>query len=794
MTKTNSKRTRKGTVGNRGNVSKKYKLSSKQTQIRKHVLKGGNPLDVIEFTNKKGIFEISKSTHPYGYIPEGNDEKTRTFSIQSDIWSFGCLIIELFTLTNIAYIIHDNVLQTLLKSIIYTDNRKAKRNMDDLKTKASRERFEKFVEKFDEKFFNRGAAKDNPTFIKVIKLLVTCIFANSVINFENNIFGFDKIIKYLKKMINNKIQLDVITSKNDIKNNNNYWYNFIIKELEDDLEKLFSNTNSKQESPQIPYLNNSIYNNVLEVLYNQQLPELKGNLKTYFVQKSVKEHLEGNKLDTAIDNLFNVIEKKAGKDINKTKKIIYTLFKGFYPDERPAFFDTKEGNLDNLYSNLDLMYDFLNKKNKQNAYLLTQKAESILKTERIYDSLVNSNCEGAFKEIMSLVKTSQEWTRLNNTLSEDKTANTENDWSKFKNLLTELRKEDDKTKNTSDINSGISSNNGEIDLGGGGMIQKVFEEIKKNFKKVNKNNIEKIGEGGFGEVYTFPFYTRKMAFKTLKSNRQSNIQSNRQSDTQNNNNSLQHKLEFYNECLVTSRLSRLPSDKFPFYYGFAPQNEKNFKFTKGKITNNDPKLFMDYFGKKSRDLGTFLKGKTNANKPKEKHLINYLIQIAEGMKDLHKMGILHLDLAAKNILIIPKNKEAKDTEDFNEYKIKIIDFGKSKLLNVTNSSSQNQQKQLEKKNKEKVNVTNLLSKNETEQEVKKIINDSYKNNELQNKEKLEEKIEKLFEAESHEFKVSTETGGSRNNSTKKSRKSRKSKKTKKRVKHNSTKKTHKKKS
>lgn len=531
MTKTNSKRTRKGKVGNRGNVSKKYKLTSKQKQIRKHVLKrnvqrkgvqkGGN-LEVITFTNKPGIFKISKSTHPYGYIPEGNNEKTRKFSIQSDIWSFGCLIIELFTLTNIASSIHDNDLQKLLKSIIYTDDRLAKKDMDALKTEASRERFEKFVEKFEEKFI-RGAAKDNPTFIEVIKLLVTCIFANSVINFENNIFGFDKIIEYLI----------LLQSSND--------YNKIIKNLKNELEKLFPGTNSKRK---------------------QQL-----------------------------------------------------------------------------------------------------------------------------------------------------------------------------------------LNNEEFNLGGGGMIQKVFEEIKTNFKNVDKNNIEKIGEGGFGEVYTFPFYTKKLAFKTLKSNRQS--------ATQIDSNNLQHELEFYNECLVTSRLSRMPSDKFPFYYGFAPQNKEDFEFTQGKITNNDPKLFMDYF-ENSKDLENFLRnqGMVKVNKM---HLINYLIQIAEGMKDLHKMGILHLDLAAKNILIMPKNKEAKDAKNFNEYKIKIIDFGKSKLLNVTN----------------------LLKENAAEKEVKNIINDSYRNGilDISKKTLLENNIEKLFEGES-------KSGGYRNNRTKKS------KKTKKRVKHNSTKKTH----
>jgi len=56
-------------------------------------------------------------------------------------------------------------------------------------------------------------------------------------------------------------------------------------------------------------------------------------------------------------------------------------------------------------------------------------------------------------------------------------------------------------------------------------------------------------------------------------------------------------------------------------------------------------------------------------------------------------------------------------------------------------------------------------------------------------------ISKLFETDLEiEPITSTNSGGSRNNSTKKSRKSRKSKKTKKRVKHNSTKKTHKKKS
>ena len=154
MVKTNSKRTRKGTVGNRGNVSKKYKLTSKQKQIRKHVLKGGSPLEVIEFTNKPGIFTISKSTHPYGYIPEGIDEKTRKFSIQSDIWSFGCLIIELFG----GFSIDKGVLQDSLQKIIYTDDSSAKRDMDALKTEASRERFEEFVEKFEKKF-ERSAKK-----------------------------------------------------------------------------------------------------------------------------------------------------------------------------------------------------------------------------------------------------------------------------------------------------------------------------------------------------------------------------------------------------------------------------------------------------------------------------------------------------------------------------------------------------------------------------------------------------------------------------------------------------------
>lgn len=219
MTKSNSKRTRKGIVVKKTNISKKNKLTSKQEQNKKHVLKGGGPLEVITFENKRGLFTLPWTTHPNGFISRYNKQNThgnfnniqRDFSKQSDIWSFGWLIIKIFCKLEFDELNkkikeknNDLVELILDKSLVegkpskiergkFNFPKKRIRTLIDLKTQASKTRFESFVKEF----INMGKGI-NGNLKDVIELLVTYIFANSVINFKKDIFGFDKIIELLK--------------------------------------------------------------------------------------------------------------------------------------------------------------------------------------------------------------------------------------------------------------------------------------------------------------------------------------------------------------------------------------------------------------------------------------------------------------------------------------------------------------------------------------------------------------------------------------------------------------------
>ena len=150
-------------------------------------------------------------------------------------------------------------------------------------------------------------------------------------------------------------------------------------------------------------------------------------------------------------------------------------------------------------------------------------------------------------------------------------------------------------------------------------------------------NEEKIGKGGFGNVY-----------KVLNKN-------------DNKYYALKEIFEFdentKNEIEI---LKSINHDNIVKYYNSFIQKEDNSFSQEEKLY-----IIMEYCEK--GDLRKLIKSyKEKKEKIKENEIINIILDICEGLKEIHKRNIIHRDLKPENIYI---NKDLK---------IKIGDFGISK--------------------------------------------------------------------------------------------------------------------
>ena len=151
------------------------------------------------------------------------------------------------------------------------------------------------------------------------------------------------------------------------------------------------------------------------------------------------------------------------------------------------------------------------------------------------------------------------------------------------------------------------------------------------------NIIRKIGEGGCGNVYLIEkdnkyYALKKYLFKLTK-----------------------EEIENYNEIINT-----IPKINNKYIIKYYDTYEDNNSFN----------VVMEYVS--DCNLKKFIKNYKNQLIP-ENIIKNIIIQICEGLKVLHKNGIIHRDLTPENILIDDDNN------------IKICDFGFSKKTEYSKS-------------------------------------------------------------------------------------------------------------
>ena len=161
------------------------------------------------------------------------------------------------------------------------------------------------------------------------------------------------------------------------------------------------------------------------------------------------------------------------------------------------------------------------------------------------------------------------------------------------------------------------------------------DEINLDNEKGKKyKNIQKIGEGGFGDVYLVEkdnnyYALKKLKFKLTK-----------------------EELEQYQKIL--NILLKIKNENIIKYYEFF-------------LENDYLNIVMEYCG--DTDLKQFIEKQQSKNELIEEELIkDFIIQICNGLKEIHNNGIIHRDLTPDNIFIDKNNK------------IKIGDFSISKVL------------------------------------------------------------------------------------------------------------------
>ena len=151
--------------------------------------------------------------------------------------------------------------------------------------------------------------------------------------------------------------------------------------------------------------------------------------------------------------------------------------------------------------------------------------------------------------------------------------------------------------------------------------------------------IKELGQGGFGKVYKLQKDNSFYAYKKILID-----------------NSLEENLDDYNnEAKILSNFNNEYIVKY--YYSFQEKEYFN--------------ILMEYAG--DFNLKQFILNHKKKNQLIDENIIkNIIIQICLGLKEIHKLNLIHRDLTPDNIFINENNK------------IKIGDFGVSKQLNTKN--------------------------------------------------------------------------------------------------------------
>ena len=151
--------------------------------------------------------------------------------------------------------------------------------------------------------------------------------------------------------------------------------------------------------------------------------------------------------------------------------------------------------------------------------------------------------------------------------------------------------------------------------------------------------IKELGLGGFGKVYKLQKDNSFYAYKKILID-----------------NSLEENLDDYNnEAKILSNFN----NEYIVKYFYSFQEKEYFN------------ILMEYAG--DFNLKQFILNHKKKNQLIEENIIkNIIIQICLGLKEIHKLNLIHRDLTPENIFINENNK------------IKIGDFGVSKQLNTNN--------------------------------------------------------------------------------------------------------------
>ena len=115
---------------------------------------------------------------------------------------------------------------------------------------------------------------------------------------------------------------------------------------------------------------------------------------------------------------------------------------------------------------------------------------------------------------------------------------------------------------------------------------------------------------------------------------------------------------------------------------FGKNENNNKKEDNGNIVNDEEKeimIVMEYCDK--GDLSQLLQSSEQLNWEARMKII---LQIAHGLKKLHRKNIIHRDIKSKNILVksVGKTNDGKD-----DFEIKIADLGYAKMKTSLNSVS-----------------------------------------------------------------------------------------------------------
>jgi len=173
-----------------------------------------------------------------------------------------------------------------------------------------------------------------------------------------------------------------------------------------------------------------------------------------------------------------------------------------------------------------------------------------------------------------------------------------------------------------------------------------IEEVLKYVLSINMKEeieiIKKLGEGGFGEVFLIKKGNQNYALK---------------------------KIPLPNKLLTEDKIKEYKEMSLILQ---TLNNENIIKYHEFDFKDDCITVLMEYGG--DSDLKHFIEEyKDNFNFIKEEFIKNIILQICNGLKEIHKAKLIHRDLTPDNIFI-----------DKNNNKVKIGDFSISKKLGFSN--------------------------------------------------------------------------------------------------------------